>query len=283
MDNLAENKELIAWCSAGLCNRLRVLFSSYILAKATNRKFYMVWKKNEECGADFKDLFQNTEFEIDPTGEKAKGCDVKKPSVEKDYFGSNIVSNVLNDKTEKICFYYWGFIINPYVFPEQKEIGDAVYKLIDTLKPLGHIQKKIDYFYKECFNGIIMGVHVRRGDFKTDKKEYTENLGKIVERMDNFLGRFPDGKFFIATDDGAPSPKGLPIEKENLLDFFIKRYPEKVIYYPVRSLDRAKLEAIEDALITLFLLRKTDEFVGNAYSSFSDFATVNRKINCVRV
>jgi len=41
----------------GLCNRLRVVDSGIMLARALKRKLVVVWEENEDLGAGYGDLF----------------------------------------------------------------------------------------------------------------------------------------------------------------------------------------------------------------------------------
>jgi hypothetical protein len=52
---------------------------------------------------------------------------------------------------------------------------------------------------------------------------------------------------------------------------------------PPRSLDRGSVEAVQDTLVELWLLRATSSFVGTTGSSFSGFAVVARDVPRVMV
>ena len=57
------NDKLIIYSWAGLCNRLRVLFSNYYLNKG--KKIIMIWTNNWACPGFFLDYFkpiENIEF-----------------------------------------------------------------------------------------------------------------------------------------------------------------------------------------------------------------------------
>jgi hypothetical protein len=51
-----------------------------------------------------------------------------------------------------------------------------------------------------------------------------------------------------------------------------------LVWMSPRSLDRQTPEAVQDALVDLWLLRSTDYFVGTYRSSFSEMAVVGRSI-----
>lgn len=56
---------MIVYSWAGLCNRLRVLFSYLLIANKNNDKLTMIWEKNRACPGYFLDYFkpiENVEF-----------------------------------------------------------------------------------------------------------------------------------------------------------------------------------------------------------------------------
>ena len=42
----------------GLCNKLRVTFSYYLLAKSQNKKLYVIWNIGSDCLGFFLDYFE---------------------------------------------------------------------------------------------------------------------------------------------------------------------------------------------------------------------------------
>ena len=58
LDNKDIENSIVIQCNAGLCNRLRVIFSYYILAQKQNKELIVVWKNNKECPGYFKDFFE---------------------------------------------------------------------------------------------------------------------------------------------------------------------------------------------------------------------------------
>lgn len=272
-------------CHSGLCNRLRVILSGHIACQALGKKMKFIWVNNRHCGASFSDLFENKEFNI--TYHSFLYNFFYKHFYKEHYFGScknqcESASNILNIKEGcDVVRSYDYLFLSDNEFPNHSKLRKESELLFETLKPIDHIQKEVDLFVKNNFNEQIkiMGIHIRRGDFLNMSPDNTKNFELFIKEMDNFLSRNNDGKFFVATDDGATSSLGGTTEKQNILDKLIKRYgEEKILYYKPRSLNRRSKEAIQDALVSLLILRKTDEFVGNRYSSFSGAVMLNRNV-----
>jgi hypothetical protein len=97
--------------------------------------------------------------------------------------------------------------------------------------------------------------------------------------IDRFLEYDPLAGILLCTDDGAVDPKiGKPTTAEGVHARFVERYGKRVVWSSPRSLDRQTLEAVQDALVDLWLLRSTNYFVGTYRSSFSEMAVVGRSI-----
>ena len=57
LDNKDIENSMVIHCRAGLCNRLRTIFSYYRLAQKENKKLVVIWNKNRECPGHFNDYF----------------------------------------------------------------------------------------------------------------------------------------------------------------------------------------------------------------------------------
>jgi hypothetical protein len=100
-----------------------------------------------------------------------------------------------------------------------------------------------------------------------------------MQSVDAYLAQCPDAGVLLCTDDGAlnqHSGKALPTE--GVRAKFMHRYGERLVYTTPRSLDRREPAAIQDAVVDLWLLRRTDYFVGTVGSSFSGVAVLGRSV-----
>lgn len=270
---------MIVRCSSGLCNKLRVLLSAYRASQILERELEFIWVKNIACGAGFYDLFENNEFHIlddqprDNFGEIFLGHNRNRGDKIFDIleidFSNTIVSSFM-----------WLFLPDKYF--KHSEYLDESKKIFNQLKPIKYIQDEVNNFLKNNFNTKILGVHIRRGDFIKETWNSTSETWDatiLTNEINNFLKRNPQGKIFVATDDGAKTPRGEVTVKENILERLVSFYgKERILYYKVRDLNRDSKESIQDALITLLVLRKTDEFIGTKCSTFSDMVSLNRNI-----
>jgi hypothetical protein len=124
----------------------------------------------------------------------------------------------------------------------------------------------------------MIGVHLRRGDLMHHRPDTTGNLEVTLQQVDQWLEKEPDAGILLCTDDGSHNPfthRALPVQ--GIRSTFKKRYGERVVS-TASGLDRGTPQAIEDALVDLWLLRLTQFFVGTSGSSFSEMAVFGRDI-----
>ena len=57
--NCIFGKQIVLELKYGLCNRLCALISAQVAAREKNKKLKLIWEKNDNCGCDFSDLFNN--------------------------------------------------------------------------------------------------------------------------------------------------------------------------------------------------------------------------------
>ena len=117
---------------------------------------------------------------------------------------------------------------------------------------------------------------MRRGDYHPRDIHNTKPAFRAV---DHYLAHEPQAGILLCTDDGAVDPAtGRPTVTEGVQGAFKNRYGKRVVWFTPRSLDPQVPEAVQDALVDLWLLRATDYFVGTYSSSFSGMAVVGRSI-----
>jgi hypothetical protein len=125
----------------------------------------------------------------------------------------------------------------------------------------------------------MIGVHLRRGDLLHQRPDVASNTAQAIAAVDQFLEKAPDAGVFLCTDDGAVAPNtGRGTPAEGVREAFRLRYGSRVTWTIPRSLDRYTPQAIQDALMDLWLLRTTNPFVGTQASSFSELAVFGRDI-----
>jgi hypothetical protein len=127
------------------------------------------------------------------------------------------------------------------------------------LQPAPAILRAVEAYRQASFGPRVLGVHIRHGDnlwsnTHTSDPLFAEVIAAELERL--------DAQLFVCTDD--------PQTNQRLQWWFGKR----VLTYPVRSLERGRdPEAIEDALICMLLLARTQKIIRSSGSSFSQVAS----------
>jgi hypothetical protein len=269
---LGLSKSLTVASNAGLGNRLRVLLSGKAIAEATGREFAMQWQPTDACGCTFDRLFEN-EWNV-------------KSDAFFDYKKAYILGNTpwnsypewLSLKDPAVFVFHYAFLFQPSRFVQHQPLEGRARQLMRELRPLDPLLNRIQNF-REChFRSRMIGVHLRRGDMMSHRPDTTENLGVTLQQVDAWLEKEPEAGILLCTDDGSPDPfthRALPTQ--DIRSKFIRRYGERVVL-TASSLDRGSPQAIEDALVELWLLRTTQFFVGTDGSSFSEMAVFGRDI-----
>ena len=266
----------------GLCNRLRVVISSIILAESMGRQVALIWTPDTSCYCEFYDLFRKTPLiQVVPWWRRKLARAVQRRlgtaiprltlplSWQQNGAGLLVSQERLGRLNYKIdvsdCKEY------PFIFFEKcfsdfmpahispEEYADRVSHYLNHLEPIGTVVEKVFEL-----PSVTVGVHIRRGDNK--KASETSKEDRFIERMREHLGNRPGSRFFLATDD--PSVEG------RMKDIF----RGKIISFSKSSYDRKDRMGIQEALVELLLLSKTDEIIGSYWSSFSECAALFRRI-----
>lgn len=251
---------------AGLANRLQVLVSGLIVAEASQRQFTMLWATHRHCGAAFSDLFAN-----DWPVQAALLADVLRlPNYRRqpDLLASD-------DSHLTLQSTYW--LVDPACYPQHRPLVPRCQEVFRALRPKADILEMVRNFQTAHFRAQMIGVHLRRGDFVVFRPNIAHNLSNSFRAVDKLLTRLPDAGILLATDDGAWVGK-MGTVHVGVREAYRQRYGDRVVTNMPRVLDRGKMEAVQDALVDLWLLRSVDAFVGTIDSSFSSLAAYDRDI-----
>ena len=261
--------------TSGLCNRLKVLLSGRVIAQATGRVFAMRWSTGS-TGCLFDRLFQN-QWSVSadvPVDEHSLIDLATRPW--------RNLPDLTQAQNDWLFVHHYDWLIRPGRYPQHAALEKRCALLVQELVPVAVLQERIDAFRAYSFRPQMIGVHLRRGDFIVSRPDVVDNLALALEAVDRWLDESPDAGILLSTDDGAPDPfnqSRLPYE--GVLERFVQRFGERVVTPRPRTLDRRQPEAIEDALVDLWLLRSTDWFVGTQGSSFSEMAVLGRGVPTV--
>lgn len=266
------DRTLTAAATAGLCNRLRVLLSGMALAEATGRRFTMLWPRTEACSAAFDELFALPW----PVLEAAR---LEVEALERWDQRKRLTLDLLTADTPDIRIQTSSWLIVPSRFLAHRGLKQRSAELLASMQPIAAIQARIDAFQNSRFQRPMIGVHLRRADLRFLYPSSTTNTTSAMTAVDAYLDQSPDAGVLLCTDDGAAhQDSGQALPAEGVHAKFVRRYGGRVVWTRPRSRDRREPGAIQDALVDLWLLRRTDYFVGTVGSSFSGMAAVGRSI-----
>jgi hypothetical protein len=128
-----------------------------------------------------------------------------------------------------------------------------------ALHPIDTVTQAVDEIAAK-FRGRIVGVHVRRGDFAgqllRNHNLKLPALGRYFAYLDKWRGTI-----FLATDGG-----------DEVVGRFRDRYGDRLLIYPRRCPGRNTPQAVQEALVDVYLLQRCQAIIGTRYSSFSELA-----------
>ncbi len=256
----------------GLCNRLRVIVSSLILAEYTGRGCQLFWMPKSSCNCLYTDLFEpNGLMDIVPLWyfKVARRLNILPFRKVRNKQGIVIDQNVLSeikwiiniDEYDEFDYVYFKDCFSDFI-PSQlspDEYKEKISCYLRRLQPIVSTRNKLFDMPSQT-----IGVHIRRTD--NYQAINVSTLEKFIYEMRKSLRENTATQFFLATDD--------PDVESHLKQIF----PNKIIAYPKSGYDRNRKVAIQDALIDLLLLSRCEKILGSSYSSFSEYASLYNQI-----
>lgn len=240
--------------SGGLCNRIRVINSAYLLAKRRGEKLIVLWKNCAELNCPFETLYQPVkEIKIINIYSNWNLIKLWLQFTANQRFGND---DILQNKNNGVLHenFFQKLKKRVYIFTWEHFYPSEDYHLFI---PQSAIQEKIDHLTKQ-FGEHCIGVHIRRTDnMPAIDKSSTEHF---IERMQAEIDAEPRTKFFLATDDIR--------EEERLRAAF----PDHMLSNQNKTLRRDSVDGMIDALIDLMCLSKSTKIYGSFWSSFTDIA-----------
>jgi hypothetical protein len=267
---------LTVCCASGLANRLKVLTSGLALAEATGREFRMLWPINRRCAAPFARLFGNPWNVIDISSEEATAVPLRD-------WRFHRMPDLCAARDGHLIAQLSDWLIRPSKYPSHEPLRHRCVELFHELAPNAAVAAEIARFRTAYFRPVMIGVHLRRGDMVLQRPDVSANTAEALAQVERLLVREPDAGILLCTDDGAVDPDtNHYIRPEGLRRAFEQHFGDRVVSTTPRSLDRGTPEAIEDALVDLFLLRQTQMLVVSRGSTFSDLAAYGRSVTAVK-
>jgi hypothetical protein len=267
-----EPATLSVCCYAGIGNRLRVLISGLALAEATGRRFSMVWPRTPHCAAAFPELFAS----------KLNVVEAEPPDIGlwPTYGGwfDRPTPELLRSAAPHVVLSTTDWLVQPEIHPSQVYLLPRCAAILDELKPAAYVCAQVETFRAAHFRPAMIGVHLRRGDFRRSHPGSASNTPQAIAEVARQLEASPEAGVLLCSDDGAVDHwTGRPW-RDGVREQFTRRFGERVISTQPRTLDRCQPEAAQDALVDLLLLRQTQSIVGTRGSSFTEMAVFGRRV-----
>lgn len=268
----AGRARLLVVCRGGLCNRMRTLVSGVAIAEASGRRFEAWWPLTADCEAPFEALFE-APWAITTVSEAAAREAVGGPHSDAP------PPDLLRVAVPDVIVEYFGWLDQPERFSHHRALRRRAGELFPQLRPRPTIAARAARLRAERFRGHMLGVHLRRGDYRQHRPEWATNTASALAIADDYLGLHPAAGLYLTSDDGSTFASEGPAE--GVAARFAARYGERLVVNTPASLSRGA-QGIEDALVDLLLLRATDALIGTAGSSFSELGVFAREVPWVR-
>jgi len=280
----------------GLCNRMRAIASGVFVSKALGIPLKVVWKKNNDCYADFSDLFclpsslssafLSSSFSLPlpyslslPLQEYFT---VRPFTLSDFYLSYSRKSNLFIPGLLRRFIFDFQYVgkeerldenLNIFKNSDIIEISEGKlkpaeifiisgysfakhYPVVNLFKPLPELMDKISSITSE-FGTNTVGVHIRRGDNQLAIAK--NSVEDFFEKMDSLIAIDNSVKFYLATDS------------EEVRNSAISRFGNRLLHNN-SLLSRKSVEGMKDAVVDLWSLAGCREILGSYNSSFSDMA-----------
>lgn len=253
----------------GLCNRMRVVASAWLLAKASAQPMRVLWHRTPDFNARFDSIFSTAEIPFDVL-ERSAMTRIGRGGFRLREYWARVSGNYVLGECEtapgKFQMEHALKAIDGrdvFVHTNSRLAFDPeMYKLF---VPAAEAAEFIENLRANVANSV--GVHVRRTDNTQALREST--LEQFIALMKVEVESNPKTQFFLATDD----PEVTTTLQANFAD--------RVQEYKKRAYSRNDPLAIVDAVVDLFALGNCRKLIGSYWSSFTDTAAELNGIECV--
>ncbi|MCL5797129.1 MAG: hypothetical protein M1579_06510 [Gammaproteobacteria bacterium] len=259
-------RSIYIYCDGGFGNRLNNLVTGLLIADLLNYQPIIVWPVNIWCGAEFSDIFSNTNYHVENielkemVGDKEKfhywivedhlkiGMEYESPLQQKDFISA--VSYL--QKSNKPIFLYTALI--PQYLP-----FEYLVPFFNKLKYQPNILDSAYKFLSQFLGLSLIGLHMRCSDIGL-KDEQISDLYRFAEKR-------KDLQFFVCSDNKEVEEKFISLP--NAHSYPKTAYVEKLVEgswneivldnsgraYPF-NVNRSK-QSVVDAIVDLLILSHT--------------------------
>ncbi len=260
---MATERLLIVQPVGGLANRLRVLASADITARASARELRLRWEVDAACGARWEELFENALVPFaGPLPEGTRTWEREPVN-----FAVPGPGDAAEDPA-RVAFVRTFFNFKPRALPMASFVA-AKGEFYRRLVPVAAVRERVAQLGRELAGRPVVGVHIRRTDLVLvagDTPEQISPTALFVRRMRELVDADPSTLFFLATDDRA--------EAERLL----AEFPGRILTRAETEARRDTVDGMCDALVDWLMLARTQRIVRSAGTSFSREAAIAGRI-----
>lgn len=229
----------------GLGNRIRVLMSAWDLADAEGREFRYVWPTGRPFGARLDDLWHVEAAEMSPFRSRMLALRHPYRDAAADWRAGAVDDRIWQIRTSQPI--------------ELNGRIDGWHERFRRLRPVASIERRVHARFDAGLRGRpYVGVMVRSHAVSHQKTLEASPLGWYLERMTDLRRQNPDIPFYVSADT---------VEAWDAVE---ERFPgiggarEKGPYN--------SREAVEGAVVDLYLLASSSHILGPHYSSFPEMA-----------
>ena len=261
----------------GLANRMKAIDAAIQLISGTDLALKIYWFRDKGLNCRFDQLFQPLDLPqvslIEATSFDSFSYD--RPRKRNLYIPRFFQSFYFDDcvyEAEATQRMYQHFDFRSWAINRRTYLASCVYffppapdaRLFQFFHPVPALQQRIDEVSR-TFGNRCVGVHIRRTDNLSSINESPTKL--FVDRMQMMIQSDKDTCFFLASDSSEEKSKMKAIFGERILT-------------SVTDLSRNSVQGIQDALVELYVLSKTEMILGSVKSSYSETAAQIGQIEC---
>ena len=253
----------------GLCNRMRVVASAWLLASASGQPMKVLWYRTPDFNSRFDAIFSTNElpFEVLEAGAMSR------------------VARALFRVRQLLAWSSGAYvpskrdILEPALIlePELLKLNgrDCLIRtnsklasekdMFSIFVPVGEASTRVRQLTIQTTDCV--GVHVRRTDnLQARNVSTTDSFLTLMQAEINIDSKV---RFFLATDDAEVS------------NLFKLKFGDRVWEYPKRAYSRKDSKAIVDAVVDLYALGNCRKIIGSYWSSFTDTAVELNGVECI--
>ncbi len=219
----------------GLCNRLDVITTGYVLARMQgDEEVEVQWPLNWHLSVSFYDLFTHLPF-----GRVVDGT--LDPKVHADYMTT--IAGLSRDYRDEPIY------------------GETLRRLLDCAVPA--VRSEVTEFMQSHFHAAPgrgpFGVHIRR----VEKPLPFCNFAQPLRYYEAAMKSFPkDERFFVSTDS------------QEAFSWLLARFGDRVFQRPKQHDNRSDVSGVREGLVDMLLLSSCRGIIGTYGSSFSGIAAL---------